>query len=54
VRTAAAEADARRRQAVGPFYLFAGILSEPSGPGARVLAEVGTSEARVRELLDAL
>lgn len=55
VRTAAAEVDARRREHVGPVHLLRGILSQETGPGARLLAEVGTTEALVWERLkDAL
>ena len=51
VRTAAEEATGRRRQSVSPLHLLAGILSQPSGPGARVLTELGLDEARARERL---
>jgi hypothetical protein len=51
VRVAAAEADSRRREVVGPLHLLRGILSQETGPGARLLAEVGTTEARVSERL---
>jgi hypothetical protein len=51
VRVAAAEADSRRREVVGPLHLLRGILSQETGPGARLLAEVGTTEARVWERL---
>ena len=51
VHAAAAEADARRHKSVSPLHLLAGILSQQSGPGARVLTEAGTIEARTRERL---
>jgi hypothetical protein len=51
VRAAAAEADARRRESVNPMHLLAGILSQQSGPGARVLSKVGIVETRTWELL---
>jgi Tfp pilus assembly protein FimV len=44
VREAAAEADARRRHGVSALHLLAAVLSQRSGPGARLLAEVGTIE----------
>jgi len=49
VREAAAEAEARRRESVSPGHLLWGILSQPSGAGARVLAEVGMIETRALE-----
>jgi hypothetical protein len=49
VRVAAAEADSRRREYVGPLHLLRGILSQETGPGARLLAEVGTTEAQLWE-----
>jgi len=51
VRAAATEADARRRESVSPMHLLAGILSQQSGPGARLLTEVGTIETRMWETL---
>jgi hypothetical protein len=51
VREAAAEADARRRDSVNPMHLLTGILNQQSGPGARLLSEVGTIEASARERL---
>lgn len=51
VRVAAAEADSRRRERVGPVHLLRGILSQETGPGARLLAEVGITEAWVSEEL---
>ena len=49
VRVASAEADARRRESVSPVHLLTGILDQQNGPGARLLAEVGTTEPAVRE-----
>ena len=49
VRVAAAEADSRRRECVRPVHLLRGILSQETGPGARLLAEVGTTEAQLWE-----
>jgi hypothetical protein len=51
VRAAAIEADAHRRESVNPMHLLAGILSQQSGPGARVLSKVGTIETRTWEML---
>ena len=51
LRTAAAEATGHRRTSVSPLHLLAGILSQQSGPGARLLTELGMSEARARERL---
>lgn len=51
VREAAAEAEARRRDSVGPHHLLAGMLNQRSGPGARLLMELGMIEARARERL---
>jgi hypothetical protein len=51
VREAAAEAEAHRRETVSPLHLLAGILNQQSGPGARLLTEVGTIEASIRERL---
>ena len=51
VRAAAASANERHREAVTPFHLLAGIISQPSEPGARLLEEVGATEARIREML---
>ncbi len=51
VRGAAAEAEARHRDWVGPHHLIAGILNQQSGAGARLLREVGMNEARARERL---
>lgn len=45
VRVAASEADSRRTESVRPVHLLKGILSQDSGPGARLLAEVGTTNA---------
>lgn len=50
LRIAATEADVRRREWVGPIYLLRGILSHETGPGARLLREVGTTEASLREI----
>lgn len=49
VRVAAAEADSRRRECVGPVHLLRAILSQETGPGARLLDEVGATEAKLRE-----
>jgi hypothetical protein len=51
IRAASAEADTRRRQSVSPFHLFAGILSQQSGPGVRVFTEVGILEEQALESL---
>jgi ATP-dependent Clp protease ATP-binding subunit ClpA len=51
VRRAAVEADARRRSEVRPIHLLRGMLSQQSEPGAKLLAELGTSEALWRERL---
>lgn len=47
LQVAAAEADSHRRESVSPFHLLRGILSQEGEPGARVLAEVGATEASV-------
>jgi hypothetical protein len=44
LRRAAEEADARRREHVAAHHLLKGILSQDSGPGARLLAEIGATE----------
>jgi hypothetical protein len=51
VRAAVAIADERHRECVTPFHLVAGIVSQGSEPGARLLKQVGVNEARIRELL---
>jgi ATP-dependent Clp protease ATP-binding subunit ClpA len=51
LRAAAAEADAHYREAVEPRHLLVGILSPEAGPAARLLAEVGATYARAREIL---
>jgi hypothetical protein len=51
LRAAAAEADAHYREAVEPHHLLVGILSPEAGPAARLLAEVGATYARAREIL---
>jgi len=51
VRTAASEADARRRSEVSPIHLMWGLLSQQSEPGAKLLAGLGMSEALWRERL---
>ena len=51
LRVAAAEADAHYREAVQPQHLLIGILSPETGPGARLLSEVGATYARAREIL---
>jgi hypothetical protein len=48
---AGAEADSRRRESVGPIHLMVGILSQETGPGARLLREVGTTVAQLSERL---
>jgi ATP-dependent Clp protease ATP-binding subunit ClpA len=52
VRAAAAIADARHRERVTPFHLVAGIMSQSSEPGARLLAQVGVNESRIRHHLE--
>ena len=54
VRMAATEADARRRYWVSPIHLLAGILTQQSGPAARVLTEVGMTEVKAREWMQRL
>ena len=49
VSAAAAEADSRRREAVGPLHLLWGILSQRTEPGARLIAAAGASEPGVWE-----
>jgi ClpA/ClpB-like protein len=49
LRVAAAEADSRRRECVAPVHLLRGILSQDTGPAARLLAELGTTEAQLWE-----
>jgi hypothetical protein len=51
VRAAAAIADERHRETVTPLHLLAGILSQGSEPGARLLEKVGANEAKIREHL---
>ena len=51
VRAAAAVADERRRDAVTPFHLLAGIVSQPSEPGVRLLEQVGATVEKIREHL---
>lgn len=51
VRAAAAIADERHREQVTPFHLVAGIMSQGSEPGARLLTRVGVNEGRIREYL---
>jgi hypothetical protein len=51
LRVAEAEADSRRRESVGPIHLIVGILSQETGPGARLLREVGTAVAQLSEKL---
>ena len=51
VRTAAAEADRRRRHGVISYHLVRGILSQPSEPGAKLLAEIGMNEGIMLERL---
>jgi hypothetical protein len=52
VRQAAADADARRREAVSPWHLVRGVLNQRGEPGAKLLAEAGLDEAKAQELLD--
>jgi ATP-dependent Clp protease ATP-binding subunit ClpA len=52
VRQAAADADARRREAVSPLHLVRGLLGQRGEPGAKLLAEAGLDEALVPERLD--
>ena len=54
VRAAAAEADARHREWVYPVHLLKGIISESTGPGARLLAEAGMDVALMSERLNGL
>jgi len=51
VRAAAAIADEYHRERVTRFHLVAGILSQASEPGARLLAQVGANEEKMRDLL---
>ena len=51
MRAAAAIANERHRGTVNPFHLLAGILSQGSEPGARLLEKVGANEAKIREHL---
>ncbi|MDB4883028.1 MAG: Clp domain protein [Gemmatimonadetes bacterium] len=51
VRRAATEADSRRRARVGLHHLLHAILSQETGPGARLLGEVGTNQLQLRERL---
>jgi hypothetical protein len=52
VRAASSAADSRRRWRVGRIHLLHGILSQDTGPAARLLVEAGTTAARMRETLD--
>lgn len=54
VRAAAAEATVRRREYVEPVHLITGLLDQQSGPGARLLAEMGTTAAQWRDKLERL
>ncbi len=51
LNTAATEAYARRHEAVNPLLVLNAILNQQNGPGARMLAELGASEAKVREIM---
>jgi hypothetical protein len=51
LREATAEAEAHRYESVHPVFLLARILNQQNGPGARLLAEIGISEAKAREFL---
>jgi hypothetical protein len=53
VRQAAADADARRREAVSPPHLVRGLLSQRGEPGAKLLAAAGLDEAKAQGLLNA-
>lgn len=46
-----AAADSRRRPAVHPLALLYGILSEETGPAARLLRKIGTNRAQLQERL---
>jgi hypothetical protein len=52
VRQAGADADARRREAVSPWHLVRGLLSQRDDPRAKLIAEAGLDEAKAQELLD--
>lgn len=51
VRAAAAVADEWHREVVTPFHLLAGIVSQPSEPGVRLLERVGATVDKIRERL---
>jgi hypothetical protein len=51
LRVAAAEADVRRRESVSRIHLLHGIVSQETGPAARLLGEVGTNVAQLSERL---
>jgi hypothetical protein len=51
VRLAGAIADENHRERVTRFHLIAGLLSQESEPGARLLREVGLNDERIREFL---
>lgn len=51
LRIATAEADSGRRESVTPAHLLPGLMSEASGPGARLLGKAGATEAGLRENL---
>jgi hypothetical protein len=50
-QVAVAEAEVRRRGAVDPLHLLCGILSQETGPAARLLGELGTDRALLSERL---
>jgi hypothetical protein len=51
VRAAVAIADERHRECVTPFHLVAGIVSQGSEPGARLLEQVGVNASKIRDNL---
>jgi ATP-dependent Clp protease ATP-binding subunit ClpA len=54
VRMAAAEATSRRREHISPLQLLDCILTQETGPGARLLGEVGTNQVQLGERLSGL
>jgi hypothetical protein len=51
VNAAVADAESNLRESVGPLYVLRGILSQSTGPGARLLVEAGTNIAQLWERL---